>query len=111
MKRFENKTVVITGASRGIGKRIAKRFADEGVSLVLAANEASVDAVAEEFRASGLNALSYVCDVTNRTEVDALYNHALSKFGQVDISIQNAGVITIARLRNSPRRIGTRSGR
>ena len=48
MKRFEERTVVITGASRGIGKGIAKRFADEGASVVLAANELSVDAVAEE---------------------------------------------------------------
>ena len=53
MKRFEERTVVITGASRGIGKGIAKRFGDEGANLVLAANEPSVDAVAEEFRAVG----------------------------------------------------------
>ena len=71
MKRFEERTVVITGASRGIGKGIAKRFADEGANLVLAANESSVDAVAEEFRASGANAISYVCDVTNKAEVEA----------------------------------------
>jgi meso-butanediol dehydrogenase / (S,S)-butanediol dehydrogenase / diacetyl reductase len=58
MKRFEEPTVVITGASRGIGKGIAKRFADEGANLVLAANEASVDAVAEEFRSSGANVVS-----------------------------------------------------
>ena len=70
MKRFEERTVVITGASRGIGKGIAKRFADEGANLVLAANEPSVDAVAEEFRASGANAISYVCDVTNKSEVE-----------------------------------------
>ena len=82
MKRFEERTVVITGASRGIGKGIAKRFADEGANLVLAANEASVDAVAEEFRAAGANAISYVCDVTNKAEVEALYDHALSKFGK-----------------------------
>ena len=47
MRRFEQRTVVITGASRGIGKGIAKRFADEGANLVLAANESSVEAVAE----------------------------------------------------------------
>ena len=52
MRRFEHRTVVITGASRGIGKGIAKRFADEGANLVLAANEASVEVVAEEFRSS-----------------------------------------------------------
>ena len=67
MKRFEERTVVITGASRGIGKGIAKRFGDEGANLVLAANEPSVDAVAEEFRASGASAISYVCDVTNKS--------------------------------------------
>ena len=54
MKRFEKRTVVITGASRGIGKGIAKRFADEGANLVLAANEPSVDAVAQEYTADGL---------------------------------------------------------
>jgi meso-butanediol dehydrogenase/(S,S)-butanediol dehydrogenase/diacetyl reductase len=102
MKRFEERTVVITGASRGIGKGIAKRFADEGANLVLAANEPSVDAVAEEFRASGANAISYVCDVTNKAEVGALYDHAMSKFGKVDVSIQNAGVITIARIEELP---------
>ena len=48
MKRFEERTVVITGASRGIGKGIAKRFGDEGANMVLAANEPSVDAVAED---------------------------------------------------------------
>jgi meso-butanediol dehydrogenase/(S,S)-butanediol dehydrogenase/diacetyl reductase len=98
MKRFEERTVVITGASRGIGKGIAKRFADEGANLVLAANEASVDAVAEEFRASGANAISYVCDVTDKPEVEHLYDYAMAKFGQIDVSIQNAGVITIARI-------------
>ena len=80
MKRFEERTVVITGASRGIGKGIAKRFADEGANLVLAANEASVDAVAEEFRSSGANAVSHVCDVTNKSDVERLYDHALAKF-------------------------------
>jgi NAD(P)-dependent dehydrogenase (short-subunit alcohol dehydrogenase family) len=69
MKRFEGRTVVITGASRGIGKGIAKRFGDEGANLVLAANEPSVDVVAEEFRASGASAISYVCDVTNKSEI------------------------------------------
>ena len=93
---------MITGASRGIGKGIAKRFADEGASLVLAANEPSVDAVAEEFRAAGAKAISYVCDVTNKAEVDGLYDQALSKFGKIDVSIQNAGVITIARIEDLP---------
>jgi meso-butanediol dehydrogenase/(S,S)-butanediol dehydrogenase/diacetyl reductase len=89
---------LITGASRGIGKGIAQRFAAEGANLILSANEDSVHAVAEELKTSGANALSVVCDVTRRSEVEALYDRALAEFGKVDVSIQNAGVITIARL-------------
>jgi meso-butanediol dehydrogenase/(S,S)-butanediol dehydrogenase/diacetyl reductase len=98
IKRFEQKSVLITGASRGIGKGMAKRFADEGASLVLAANEARIHEVTEAFRASGVNAISIVCDVTRKTEVEALYDRAVAEFGKVDVSIQNAGVITIARI-------------
>jgi meso-butanediol dehydrogenase/(S,S)-butanediol dehydrogenase/diacetyl reductase len=98
MKRFEEKSVLITGASRGIGKGIAQRFADEGANLILAANESSVHELAEVFKASGVNAISVVCDVTKKIEVEALYDRALSEFGKLDVSIQNAGVITIARI-------------
>jgi len=96
MKRFEQKSVLITGASRGIGKGIAQRFADEGASLTVAANEASIHELAEAFKASGVNAISVVCDVTKKQEVEALYDRALAEFGKLDVSIQNAGVITIA---------------
>jgi meso-butanediol dehydrogenase / (S,S)-butanediol dehydrogenase / diacetyl reductase len=98
MKRFQEKIVLVTGASRGIGKGIAKRFAEEGASLMLSANEESVHKVAEELKALGINAVSVVCDVTQRTEVDRLYDRALAEFGKLDVSIQNAGVITIARI-------------
>ncbi len=98
LKRFEEKSVLITGASRGIGKGIAKRFADEGASLVLAANEASIHKLAEDFKASGIKATSVVCDVAEKAEVERLYDRALAEFGKVDVSIQNAGVITIARI-------------
>ena len=98
MKRFEEKIVLITGASRGIGKGIAKRFAEEGASLILSANEESVHKVAEELKALGINAVSVVCDVTQKAEVERLYDRALAEFGKLDVSIQNAGVITIARI-------------
>ena len=98
MKRFEEKIVLSTGASRGIGKGIAKRFAEEGASLILSANEESVHKVAEELKALGINAVSVVCDVTQKTDVEHLYDRALAEFGKLDVSIQNAGVITIARI-------------
>src|SRR5437762_9995497 len=98
IKRFEDKSVLITGASRGIGKGIAQRFAAEGASLILSANEDAVHAVAEELKGSGVNAASVVCDVTRKAEVEALYDRTVAEFGKIDVSIQNAGVITIARI-------------
>ncbi|MBW9113538.1 glucose 1-dehydrogenase [Rhizobium cauense] len=98
MRRFENKTVVITGGSRGIGAAIAKRFAREGANLVVSANEDSVHAVAEQIKSDGGKAISFVGDVTDKASVKALYDAAEKEFGSIDVSIQNAGVITIARI-------------
>ena len=98
MNRFAEKSVLITGASRGIGKGIAKRFAEEGANLILAANEEAIHEVAKEFRMSGVNAISLVCDVTQKSEVERLYDRAIAEFAKLDVSIQNAGVITIARI-------------
>ena len=98
MPRFTDKTVVITGASRGIGAAIARRFAAEGASVLLVANEPSVAEAADRIAAEGGRTASFVADVTDPAQVAALYDEAERRFGKVDISIQNAGVITIARI-------------
>jgi meso-butanediol dehydrogenase / (S,S)-butanediol dehydrogenase / diacetyl reductase len=97
--RFGGQVAVITGASRGIGQGIAARFAQEGAAVVLAANEDAVHEVAERIgRATGATTLSLVVDVANRSQVKDLYERTVSEFGRVDISIQNAGVITIRKV-------------
>jgi len=98
LMRFTDKVVVVNGASRGIGRGIALRFAREGAKLVVSANEDAIHAVAEEIRASGRQALSIVCDVTRKHEVEQMYAQAMHEFGRIDVSIQNAGVITIAKI-------------
>jgi meso-butanediol dehydrogenase/(S,S)-butanediol dehydrogenase/diacetyl reductase len=98
MSRFSGKTVVVTGASRGIGAAIARRFAREGAAVVVSANEPQAETVAAEIAASGGNAVSQFADVTKKADVVALYDAAERAFGGVDISVQNAGVITIARI-------------
>jgi meso-butanediol dehydrogenase / (S,S)-butanediol dehydrogenase / diacetyl reductase len=97
-QRFLRKTVLITGASRGIGAGLARRFAQEGANLVLSANETRVQEVAAELEKSGANAVAVICDVTSKSEVENLFATAIKRFGAVDVSIQNAGVITIAKV-------------
>jgi meso-butanediol dehydrogenase / (S,S)-butanediol dehydrogenase / diacetyl reductase len=93
---------VITGGSRGIGAAIAFRFARDGAAVVVAANEPSVETVAEAIRAAGGQASSIVADVTDSADVARIFDLAEKDFGRVDISVQNAGVITIARVEDLP---------
>src|ERR1700740_805082 len=91
-QRFVQKTVLITGASRGIGAGLARRFAQEGVNLVLSANETKVQGVAADLEKSGLNALGVLCDGSSKSQVEHLFATAVKRFGVVDVSIQHAGV-------------------
>jgi meso-butanediol dehydrogenase/(S,S)-butanediol dehydrogenase/diacetyl reductase len=76
MPRFSGKTVVITGASRGIGAALARRFAQEGASVVVSANEPAAEAVAADIAAAGGKAVAHIADVTNKADVVSLYDAA-----------------------------------
>ena len=93
---FQNKTVVITGACRGIGAGIAERFARDGANLVMVSNAERVHETAETLRQRyQADILSLQVDVTDEAQVQSLYEQAAARFGTIDVSIQNAGVITI----------------
>lgn len=93
--RFEGKVVVITGASRGIGEGIALRFAAEGATVVVSSNEERVHEVAAALREIGATAASHIVDVTDISAVTAFYDLVANEYGAIDVSVQNAGVITI----------------
>lgn len=98
LSRFNGQVVVVAGGSRGIGRGIALRFAREGANVVVSANEDKVYDVAEEIKALGREALAVNCDVRDKAAVNNLYEQTVKTFGQVDVSVQNAGIITIAKL-------------
>jgi meso-butanediol dehydrogenase/(S,S)-butanediol dehydrogenase/diacetyl reductase len=99
MRRFAGQTVFVTGGNKGIGRGIAKRFADEGARVAIAAIEkdtpAAAAALAEE---TGAAVIGVVLDVTDARAVQDAYGAAESKLGAISVSVQNAGVITIAKV-------------
>ena len=99
MKRFVNKVVVVTGASKGIGAGIATRFVQEGATVCINANEEAVHTVVQDLQKYG-PAYGNVCDVTNKKDVEDFYATVVEKFGQVDVSVHNAGTITIAKIQD-----------
>ena len=97
MRRFEDKCVVISGGNKGIGLAIAERFASEGANLVIGAIEEDQSAAEAALAAYNVGVVTRRCDVTRKADVRALFK-AAEVFGGVDIAVQNAGVITIARI-------------
>lgn len=90
---LQNKVAVITGASRGLGLAIARAYAREGASVVLAARtQAAVDRVVEELTAQGQAAAGLACDVSDPQQVEGLAQLAEERFGRIDIWVNNAGV-------------------
>jgi 3-oxoacyl-[acyl-carrier protein] reductase len=87
------KTAVVTGASRGIGRAIAKTFAEEGASTaVIARSELDLFSLVNEISESGGMASAYVADITNSEQVASLFKQILNTYGPVDILINNAGI-------------------
>lgn len=93
MKDFTDKVVVITGGATGIGYAFAKRFGQEGAKIVIASRrKAKIDAAVQQLSELGIEARGTTCDVSKRTDVEALADFAWSEFGKVDVLINNAGV-------------------
>ena len=97
---LSGKTIVITGASRGIGEATARHFASLGAQVVLAARSAdAIETIAAEIRAAGGAASALACDVSDYASVEALIAQSLRDFGSLDGLINNAAVIEpIARI-------------
>jgi citronellol/citronellal dehydrogenase len=100
---FNNKTVFITGASRGIGKAIALRLAKEGANIIIAAKSTEEDprlggtiySAAKEIEEAGGKALAVQTDIRDEQQIIAAVAQAAEKFGGIDIVVNNASAIQL----------------
>jgi NAD(P)-dependent dehydrogenase (short-subunit alcohol dehydrogenase family) len=97
--RFDGQTVLVTGASSGIGRATALAFAAAGANVVLVARRAAaLSNVATQARAAGGAALAVTADVTDPAAVAACFRKAVKRFERIDVVVNNAGVLIPARV-------------
>ncbi|KAE9546913.1 hypothetical protein FO519_009875, partial [Halicephalobus sp. NKZ332] len=107
---FKNKTVVITGASRGIGKAIGLKLAKDGANIVIAAKTTephpklpgTIYTAAEEIRQAGGKALACIVDVRDEQSVEKCVQETIKEFGKIDILINNASAISLTGTLDTP---------
>lgn len=89
---LRDKVAIVTGSSRGLGKAMAARLAEEGCRVVLCARqEAALQATATELQQRGADVLALTLDITNPEHAQVLARESMSRFGGIDILINNAG--------------------
>ncbi|MET0208146.1 MAG: SDR family NAD(P)-dependent oxidoreductase [Burkholderiaceae bacterium] len=91
--RLENKVVVVTGTSRGIGQEFVRQFAQSGAMVVFCARRPDpLRALEEELRTTGCEVSGIAADVTRPKDVERLMTETLSRYGRIDVLINNVGV-------------------
>lgn len=92
MTYWQDKAVLITGASDGLGNSIARTYAEAGAKIMLAARGVEkLEQATRELTDAGFNAASFTADVTKQDDVDALLAETISQFGQLDCLVNNVG--------------------
>jgi len=91
---FKNKTVIITGASSGIGKACAEEFAKRGANLILGARQyVTLCEIAQDLEKKyNIKAIAVACDVSKEKDCEVLIHQATKIFGRIDVLINNAGI-------------------
>lgn len=96
------KTIIVTGASSGIGEATARRLAKEGNNIILAArSEDTLENIADELNDTDGTAMAFPVDVTNRKRMKQMVKKAIDEFGQVDAIVNNAGIMPLSMMKNT----------
>lgn len=94
MKLLEGKTAIVTGASRGIGKAIALKYAQEGCNVAFTDlfEDENMKATEAELRALGVKAKGYASDASKFDDTERVVNQIVEEFGRIDVLVNNAGI-------------------
>ena len=89
-----SKTIIITGAAKGIGRAIAKDFAYSGYNVCVNYNTSEKEAkeLCEELAKAGCSVIIYKADITKREEIDKMVDYVIGTFGNIDVLVNNAGI-------------------
>jgi 3-oxoacyl-[acyl-carrier protein] reductase len=92
------KIAIVTGASRGIGRAVAKRLAQDGFAVVVnyLSNASEAEEVVAEIKVIGGEAIAVKADVANQADVVRLFEETMKKFGSVDVVVHNSGIMTLS---------------
>ena len=91
---LNGKVSVITGAGRGLGKEIAKKFGQEGSSLILLSKtRKNLDDSINDLKNLGLDSLSFQCDISDNLQVEKTFNQISQNFSKIDIVVNNAAIL------------------
>ena len=97
--RFENRIVLITGGSRGLGLILAREFGRHGAKVAICArDEEELSRAIQDLEARGIEAYSVPCDITDLSQCDEMLARVRRRFGVIDILVNNAGIITVGPL-------------
>src|SRR3954452_8611913 len=93
---LRDRVVLVTGSSRGLGLALAEEFASHGAKLVLCARTPEpLERARQRLEDRGTEVLAVQCDITRRDQIDELIAQANARCGQIDVLVNNAGVITV----------------
>lgn len=92
------KAAIVTGASRGIGRAVAKRLGQDGFAVVVnyASSASQAESVVAEIKAAGGEAIAVKADISNKADVERLFEETLKQFGSIDVVVNNSGVMPLS---------------
>src|SRR6266852_201699 len=97
-QRFKNKVVLVTGAANGIGRAIALRFGSEGAQVIVNdLSQEGAEATAQAITAADGLAVTGIADVSDKSQVDRVFDSVLQRFGTLDVLVNNAALVNTER--------------